>query len=138
MSTLTKFNGTNNIASSFFDDFFEFPLFARNTPNYEFDPSFDVIENENEFRLDLMLPAFSKENIKTSIEDNYLTISAERQKTEENYRRKSSFFGKFEKSFKLPEFIITDKIDASFVDGVLSVIIPKDNEKLGKKVIEVR
>ena len=100
-------------------------------------PEYDIIEDDSKYQLDLMLSGFDKENVNLKVEENTLIIEGERKIPEENkYSRKGSFFGEFKKSFTLPDNILTDKIDASFKNGILSIEIPKNVEKeLSKKIV---
>jgi HSP20 family protein len=104
-------------------------------------PIHDVIETEKEFIVESMLAGVKKEDISIDTEKDVLTIKAERKEEKDlKYNRRESYFGKYERSFRLPEGIDREKIDASFVDGILRVVIPKlENElKLSKKAIEIK
>lgn len=123
--------------TSIFDDLFEFPI--TNTTSKT--PVHDVIENDNEYQIDLLLAGVKKEDISIDVEKDVLTIKAERKEIKDvKYNRKETFFGKYERSFILPDDVDKDKIDASLVDGILKVIVPKlaDNPKLSKKAIEIK
>jgi len=67
-----------------------------------------------------------------------LTISGERklEKKEEgeNYTRIESFFGRFERAFKLPADADLDNIEAKYEDGVLKIFIPKKQKPEGKRI----
>ena len=99
-------------------------------------PTADVIENDNEFIVEIMLPGFKREDVSVHIEDDVLGIEGNRKVNDKlNYNRKGSFFGTVKATYQLPEYVIGDKIDASFTDGVLSITIPKDVEsKLSKEI----
>lgn len=88
----------------------------------------DVTDIGEAYRLEAELPGFSKEDINISIEDERMTISAERrQDTNEekpNYVRRERFYGSYMRSFDLSG-IDADKITASYADGVLSLELPK-------------
>ena len=126
MSTKCYDRGSFGFFTDIFDDFFT--EISK--------PAADVIENEKEFIVDVMLPGFKKENISVDVEDDVLAINAERKVDEKaKYNRKGSFFGTVKASYQLPDYVLGDKIDASFTDGVLSITIPKDVEsKLSKKI----
>jgi len=103
-------------------------------------PIHDVIENDKEYIVELLLAGVKKENISIDVEEGMLTIKAERKEVKDTqYNRKQTYFGKYERSFKLPDNVDADNIDASLVDGILKVTIPKieiDTKSL-KKVIEI-
>jgi HSP20 family protein len=97
--------------------------------NVFFTPRVDVLEKTNQFEVHLALPGLKKEEINISIEKNTMTVSGERKLKNENKEDKfhmvENFYGKFSRSFTLPENIDTTKIEGAFEDGMLSVILPK-------------
>jgi len=128
---------TTRFFSNVLDDLFEFPNWEISSIVH---PVHDIIENDKEFIVEFTLAGIKKEDIAISAEKGILTITAERKEVKDlKYNRKESFTGKYQKSFTLPENIDENNINASFVDGMLSVIIPKfkDNPKLSKKQISI-
>lgn len=101
-------------------------------------PHYDIVENKDNYSLDFMLAGFNKDDVSINIEKDTLTIEGERKTKEDGkYNYKGSFYGKFKKSFTLPENIIVDKIRASFENGVLSLKIPKDEKAKLSKMIKI-
>lgn len=96
------------------------------------DPSANILENADNFQLELAAPGMNKEDFKIQLENNILTISAELEdeKREEgkNYTRKEFYYGSFSRSFTLPKSVDLDKIQADYVNGVLKVTLPKKEE----------
>jgi HSP20 family protein len=94
-------------------------------------PSFkvDISEDDGAFHLDAELPGLSKEQIQLHIEDDVLTIKAERSQESEqkkkDYHRIERTYGSFSRSFNLGELINQEDIGASFDNGVLHVTLPK-------------
>ena len=94
-------------------------------------PSFkvDISEDEQAFHLDAELPGLAKENIILNIEDDVLTIKAERAHSEEqkkkDYHRVERTYGSFSRSFNIGEMIDQENIGAAFDNGVLHVTLPK-------------
>ena len=88
----------------------------------------DVVDTGDAFRLESELPGFKKEDIKIDIENDCLTISAERsadnKEGKENYIKRERFYGSFSRSFDVSG-INVDGIEAAYNDGVLSVTLPK-------------
>lgn len=124
------------------DDFFSDSFFNDFLPpasyNDAFIPLGDVIEHDDSFEVQLMLPAHDKKDFKIGIEDDALIIQGERKEVEDvKYNHKQSYFGKFKKTYKLPNNVDRDNIDASYVDGVLKVVISK-LEEVKPKHIEVK
>jgi len=92
-------------------------------------PRVNVTETKDGFKLDLLAPGFSKEDLKMSVEDHTLTIHAEKKNQElaegERYTRREFGFSAFKRSFALPENVDTESISAEFSNGVLIVNIRK-------------
>lgn len=129
---------------SLFDNFFEpFDRFFNEDYslakfNDTFSPLNDIIETDDNYKIDLMLPAFNKDDFNIDIEGNKLTIEGERKMNEETeYKVRQSYFGKFRKTYTLPNNINADKIDGKYENGVLSVTIPK-TEKSARKLIKIK
>jgi HSP20 family protein len=108
-----------------------------------FIPVVNTREGEYAYHVELDLPGIKKEDIEITTEDNILTISGERklkeEVKEEDYYKVESVYGKFSRSFTLPEKIDVENIHAESSDGVLEVIIPKLKEEDTKpKKIEIK
>jgi len=105
-----------------------------------FVPKVNTREGEDAYHVELDLPGIKKEDIEITTEDNILTISGERKMKEEikeeDYYKVESSYGKFSRSFTLPEKIDVENIHAESKDGVLEVVIPKlkEEEKKPKKI----
>jgi len=103
-----------------------------------FTPAVNEKVDEKGYHLEIDLPGVKKENIEISVNDGILTISGERKlekkEEKENYTRIESFFGRFERSFKLPSDADLDNIEAKYEDGVLKIFIPKKQKPEGKKI----
>ena len=102
-----------------------------------FIPELNVFETDKEFEITLALPGMSKDDINIGFENNTITISGERELTEEEgtkYHRIESQFGKFERSLPLPNVIDEENISATYDNGVLTITVPKLKEKAGKKI----
>ena len=88
----------------------------------------DVIDTGDAFKLECELPGFKKEDIKIDIENDCLTISAERSSDDkdekDNYVKRERFYGSFTRSFDVSG-INVDNIEAGYSDGVLTVTLPK-------------
>jgi HSP20 family protein len=119
----------------FFDDaptreMFQFPNANREVPRA------NILENKKEWKVELLAPGFSKENVKVELEENMLRISAEvkteKEESRENYRRREFFTQNFERKFVLPETADTEKIEAEYKDGILTVNIPKQETTVSK------
>ena len=102
----------------------------------------DVIENEKNYEVEMDIPGYSKEDIKIECNDGILTITAEKNKeqNEENkkkkYIRRERYYGKVSRSFSFSE-IDEDRIEAEFVNGTLKLTIPKKEKEDRKKIIHI-
>ncbi len=98
-------------------------------------------EGEFAYHIDVDLPGVKKENIKVDINKDVVTISGERKTKEEikeeDYYKVETSFGKFTRSFTLPENADKENIDANYNDGVLEVIVPKLAEDKHKKLLKL-
>lgn len=95
-------------------------------------PAADISETDNEYLVKAQLPGVSKEDVKISFDNGVLTIEGERKidksTDDEKLRRTETFYGKYSRSFALPEGIDEDKVTAKAKDGVLTVTLPKTSE----------
>ena len=97
-------------------------------------PAHDVIENDDEFIIEMELAGIKKEDVSIETEDGMLTIETERKKDEtKKYKRSEMYAGKYKRSFILPDSVATEEIKASMGDGILTVIIPKTVDEIKKK-----
>lgn len=107
-----------------------------------FTPKVNTREGEFAYHVDVDLPGVKKEDIKVDVKENVLTISGERHSKEEikekDYYRMESSFGKFSRSFTLPDNADIENIEASSDNGVLEVVIPKMASKEAAKSISVK
>ena len=101
-------------------------------------PNLDISEDKNNFIVKVDLPGLKQEDIDISVSGNILTIKGERKKEEEskdkNYYRRERFYGIFSRSISLPNYVDTNKIEASYKDGVLEVLIPKTEVAKPKQI----
>ena len=105
----------------------------------------DIRETDNGYIIDVDLPGYKKENIKIDVTDGYLTINAKmnQKNTEDNngkYVRRERFFGECSRSFYVGEAVEDLDIKAKFQNGILSLEIPKIDERKNlpeKKYIEI-
>ena len=120
--------------SLFNDDFFNMPAFNTQKRS-ETIPAVNIIENDDEFQLEVAAPGFSKEDFKIELEKNILSVSTSREEKEENtnYSSREFAFYSFNRRFNLPEKKVNaEKIDAKYKDGILYVSIPKREEEKPK------
>ncbi|NVJ46320.1 MAG: Hsp20/alpha crystallin family protein [Cytophagia bacterium] len=119
-----------NTVDRFFDKFFNESLENEATT---FNPRTDIAETANSFEIEVAVPGFNKKDFSIDLNEGLLTISGERkfekEKTEKNFYSIQTEYGSFKKSFQLPDNVVSDKIEASYENGILSLVIPKDETK---------
>ena len=100
-------------------------------------PAVNIKENEDSFEILLAAPGLNKEDFSIEIDDNILKISSEFKQNEEvkdeKFSRREFNFSSFKRAFTLPETINEDKIEASYVNGILQLVLPKKEEALPKE-----
>ena len=102
----------------------------------------DVLDTGDAFKLECELPGFKKEDIKIDIENDCLTISAERsydkKDEKENYIKRERVYGSFSRSFDVSG-IEVDQIQAAYQDGILTLTMPKKVEvKPASRKLEIQ
>jgi HSP20 family protein len=104
-------------------------------------PSMDVYETENQIVATVELPGIDPEDVEVAVEDSTLTISGAREFSsevkEENFHRVERRYGSFSRAISLPQTVDTDRVEAAFDKGVLTVRVPKI-EKAKPKKIEIK
>ena len=116
------------------------PAFPTEAGNDNWFPAADISEDDKSFQIELEIPAVARENVEVSVSDGVLTINGERtmeEKSEGKRHRVERRYGKFTRSFRLPENADEENIQASSKDGVLHLVINK-KEAEGPRVIDVR
>ena len=95
-------------------------------------PAVNIKENENNFDIELAAPGLNKKDFSINLEKDVLTVSSEKEvnneSENENYMRKEFGFSSFKRSFSVPETVNTEKIKASFKNGILNIELPKMDE----------
>lgn len=146
MTQIQKKEGGNLFPSLMSDFFNSDNFFSNKWLEKEFGqnmPAVNIKEKSNEFIIDFASPGFDKSDFKIEVDNNVLTVSAEKknEKKEENERftRKEFSFNSFSRSFTLPQTVNADTIGANYNDGILKLTIPKKEEAKipAKKEIKV-
>lgn len=115
------------------------PLFGEGEPSTRtWAPAVDIFENPNSIVLKAELPGLDPKDVEVRVEDNTLYLKGERkferEVKEENYHRIERSYGSFARSFSLPNSIDSEKVDAGYKDGVLTLTLPKREEAKPKTV----
>lgn len=101
----------------------------------------DIYEKDNIYHIEADIPGFTKDDIKVEFNKGNLTITAEKSNDEEqeekNYLRRERYYGKYQRTFYLGE-INEEEAEATFLNGILKITIPKKLEEENKKYIEIK
>ena len=104
----------------------------------DWQPKVDITETKDTVVVKAELPGMKKEDLDLNISENLLTIKGEKKKEEEvkekGYYYSERSYGSFTRTVELPKEVQTDKVRASFKDGVLEIRVPKTEEAKRKEV----
>ncbi len=137
-------NETSNWMPSIFSDFFDNDwMFNRMKPT---SPAVNVIENENDYKIEVAAPGMTKEDFHVQLnDDNQLVISMEKKNentdNDKKYLRREFSYSKFQQALVLPEDVEKEQISASVNDGVLTISLPKkqqEERKQENRIIEIQ
>src|SRR5688500_14352402 len=87
----------------------------------------EILESAEELRFALELPGVRPEEIELTVENGVLTVTAEKkhEQTDHNYRLAERHYGRFSRSFRLPPTVDTNRVQASYEHGVLTIRLPR-------------
>lgn len=124
----------DNWIPSVFSDFFDTDFMPRLNATA---PAINVVENDKEYKVEVAAPGMRKEDFQIHINnEGNLSIKIESKKEDEQkenkgrYLRREFSYSKFEQTLVLPEDIDKDKISAKVTDGVLRILLPKNEVKV--------
>ena len=132
----------NDIMNLIPRDFYLDDIFDDFMPSKENNMKCDIYEKDNTYHIEVDVPGFDKEDIKVSVDNGYINISAKKESKEEDhkdkkYLRRERSYHKVSRSFYLGD-IDESKIDAKFNNGTLKLSIPKKQELDKQKYIEIK
>ena len=144
LNSMTRWNQTPNWLNRdpFFrlvDSFFNQDLApSEEVSNRTWMPPVDIQETEEAYRLVAELPGLTKDDINITLENNVLRLTGERkfQKdvNKESYHRVERIYGTFARAFTLPTLVSSDKVEARFENGLLTLTIPKAEQAKPRKI----
>jgi HSP20 family protein len=106
------------------------------------EPIADVVERSDRYEITAELPGMDEKNIEIKLSNGNLTISGE--KKEEKEEKEASYYmterryGSFQRSFRLPESIDSERIEATFKNGVLTISLPKTEKAKKENKIAIK
>lgn len=126
---------------AYWDDFFNDSVFTG-MARFNRTPSVNILEDEKQYRIEMAVPGMSRNDFRIDLEDDILTISSgkheEKEEKDHRYMRREFSFGTFKRSFRLPETVNQEKIDASHKDGILTISLPKQEEVVQKAARQIQ
>jgi hypothetical protein len=103
----------------------------------------DVYEKDGAYHIEAEIPGFKKDEISVDCEDGYVTITAEKNTENEEknenkkYIKRERFYGKTVRKFYVGD-VDSEKINAEYKDGMLELVVPKEEKLPNKKSIEIK
>jgi len=136
MTMITRIDPFRELAS-FFENF-NGPTGKDQLTSGSFVPPVDVYEDEHSLILKLEVPGVNEEDLNVSVENDILTVQGERkfekEEKEENFHRIERRYGSFTRTFKLPNTVDAEKVDASYEKGILKITLAKRAEAKPRQI----
>ena len=113
---------------------------GESTESSDWMPPVDIRESDDAYRFELEVPAVLAADVKVTVKDGVLVVSGERRyekETNDKVHRVERRYGRFTRSFRLPENADEGRIEASAKDGVLTLKVAK-REEVKPRAIEVK
>jgi HSP20 family protein len=121
-----------------FDKFLDDFHFPKSGQNDFYEPSIDVSETDSHVIVRAEVAGMDKNDLNVTMSDGLLTIRGEKkqekEEEKENYRFVERRYGSFSRTLRIPDNVEADKIEASYIDGVLKVSIPKNEAEKPRKI----
>lgn len=118
-------------------DFFDDNFMTARYGNGGLSPATNVIDNVDNYEIEVAAPGFKKEDFYAKIENGVLIINGDTQKEEKemdkNYARKEFSSESFSKRFTLPDDVVDEEVMAKYEDGILRITIYKTEKELSIK-----
>lgn len=146
-TALTRWTPTGDLVRDRFSRLFEdafndmlrpFAGEGENLASRSWMPPVDIRETAEGLTLHIDLPGLRKEDVNITLENNVLTVSGERRfegdQKNDTFHRLERSYGAFTRSFTLAPTVATDKVQANFQDGVLTLSLPKAEESKPRKI----
>ncbi|WP_339916659.1 Hsp20/alpha crystallin family protein [Yeosuana marina] len=141
--------GFNSLPSlpSWFDDFLGKSFGNEFMSNFNTGitlPAVNVIDEANDFVVEMAVPGLNKSDFNINIDNHVLSIGVEKEtkhnESSENYTRREFGYSSFKRTFSIPESVDVEKISATYKDGIMRVVLPKRDEAKKKpiKTIEIK
>ena len=124
-----------NLFDRFFDDL---PVPSLLSEEKVLSPAFDISETEKEYVITGEIPGIDVKELDVTLLDGILTVKGEKkqekEEKDEDYHRVERHYGSFERSFRIPEKVKADELEATYKDGILKIFLPKSEASEVKKI----
>lgn len=137
-----RYNANRVLVDELFNNFFKNDYHEGYANNCGSKPATNVFETENEFKIEVLLPGYKKEDVRLNYQNNLLTIKVENEVKEENseefkYAHREFEANNFEKQYRIPKSVNDENISAKFENGVLKITLAKKEEALEKAPVAI-
>ena len=123
--------------SRLFDTFFN-DMQGEEVSNRSWVPPVDIQETADGYKLQAELPGLTKEDINITMENSVLRLTGERKfekdVKKESYHRIERSYGNFTRSFVLPQQVNSERVEAAFENGILTLTVPKAEQAKPRKI----
>lgn len=139
-----RYNVNRNLVDELYNSFLKNDVHENYVHNSTKQPATNVFETETNFKIEVLLPGFNKEEVQINYHKNLLTIKVDKKqnedKAQEEYKYSHLEFGtfNFEKQFQIPNTVNIETVDAKFENGILTIVLPKKEEALEKAPVEIK
>ena len=127
--------------SNFFEGVLPEDRFLSLDSKFNFVPAANIEERDTEFVITMAVPGLTKDDINVEVHDNVITIASEKEETseenEKNYSRKEYSYNSFTRTFRLPQNVKEESIEANYENGELILQLPKADAEV-KKVTKIK
>lgn len=133
---------TRTFRPFFMSNLFEDDLFPVWSGNCTSTPAVNIREDEKKYSLELAVPGMDRKDVKIDINEDVLTVSSEKKtetdESQNGYRRKEFSYSSFCRNFYIPENVNSEKIEARYKDGILTVELPKHEEDKNRLTRQIK
>ena len=133
-SPLREFSRMQSAMDHLFDDYYA-PA-SRSSSLASYAPKCEVTEDKSNYYVKFDLPGMPKDQIKIDLQDGQLTVSGERKEEKRDEKKKYTemSYGSFLRSFTLPTPVDSEKVQASYDNGVLSITVAKAENSKARQI----
>jgi len=114
------------------------PEFSSLTTEREWAPEVDITEDAESITVKTELPGMQRDDIEIDVANGVLSIKGEKKEEKEEkkktWHRREVRYGSFARSFTLPTDVKSDKASATYDNGVLTIVLPKEEKALHRKI----